>query len=205
MKTDGRSAEERFNVLITGVGGQGTVLASRLLASAAMNSGYLARTAETIGMAQRGGAVTSHVRIGDRSGSAIIPAGKADLLIGFEPVETGKNILLLAKDGKCIVNTRLIRSAFSSYPCSGAELEKLYSYITFHVPDTVFVDGDKIAAEAGSSKALNTVLLGVALGAGWLPFSIETVEECIKSHLPGKYVELNLKALAGGYEYKRMN
>lgn len=191
-----------YNILITGVGGQGTVLASRLLASAAMNCGYQARTAETIGMAQRGGSVTSHVRIGDNAGAAIIPAGKANLLIGFEPIEAAKNIPLLAEGGKCIVNTRFIRPVHSSFPNSGTETEDLYNYITAHVSDAVFVDGDAIAAEAGSPKALNTVLLGVALAEKFLPFTLEHVEECIRTYIPPKYVELNLKALAAGYAYK---
>ena len=85
--------------LLCGVGGQGTVLASRIIADAAMKKGLSARTAETIGMAQRGGSVVSHVRIGEKVTSPMIPPGKADVIIGFEPGEAAANLKYLRKDG----------------------------------------------------------------------------------------------------------
>ena len=93
------------DILVCGVGGQGTVLLSKLIASSSMNSGYAVHSAETIGMAQRGGSVTSHIRIGDKAFSPLIPLGNADLILAFEPSEAVRNINFLKEDGIVIVNS----------------------------------------------------------------------------------------------------
>ena len=93
------------DILICGVGGQGTVLASKIIAASAMEEGSLVHSAETIGMAQRGGCVTSHVRVGENAFSPLIPLGSADLLLAFEPGEAARNLKYLKKDGMAIVNT----------------------------------------------------------------------------------------------------
>ena len=101
----------KYDILIAGVGGQGVVLASRLLALAAMKAGFNVSTAETIGMSQREGSVNSHVRIGDEVYGSLIPAGQADLLLGLEPAETIRNLPFLRKGGRVLVNTRAIPPA----------------------------------------------------------------------------------------------
>src|SRR5690554_4392083 len=97
-----------INIIFAGVGGQGTVLASKLVAECAMNKGLNAHTAETIGMAQRGGSVVSHVRIGDDVYSPLIPYGQTDLLIGFEPCEAVRNLHYLKRDGTVVVSNRIV-------------------------------------------------------------------------------------------------
>ena len=87
----------KFDILIAGVGGQGVVLASRMLALAAVKAGFHVSTAETIGMSQREGSVSSHIRIGDKTSGSLIPIGQADLLLGFEPAETVRNLPFLRK------------------------------------------------------------------------------------------------------------
>ena len=102
------------DILICGVGGQGTVLASRIIAAAAMEEGNRVHSAETIGMAQRGGSVTSHVRIGEEAFSPLIPFGSADLLLAFEPAEAVRNLKYLRKDGAAVVNTAPTRPVTES-------------------------------------------------------------------------------------------
>ncbi|WP_269849076.1 2-oxoacid:acceptor oxidoreductase family protein [Methanosarcina horonobensis] len=117
MKGEGTRVErtkpdgKKYDILIAGVGGQGVVLASRMLALTAIKTGFHVSTAETIGMSQREGSVSSHVRIGDEISGSLIPAGKADLLIGLEPAETVRNLPFLKKNGKVIVNSHTIPPA----------------------------------------------------------------------------------------------
>lgn len=107
------------DVLICGVGGQGTVLASKLLAAAAMEEGNKVHSAETIGMAQRGGSVTSHVRIGDRAYSPLIPSGGADMIMAFEPSEAVRNLSYLKQDGVVIVNSVPVKPTTESLNDTG--------------------------------------------------------------------------------------
>ena len=102
------------DILICGVGGQGTVLASRIIAAAAMEEGSPVHSAETIGMAQRGGSVTSHVRIGGEAYSPMIPFGAADMLLAFEPGEAVRNLRYLRKDGIAVVNTAAVKPVTES-------------------------------------------------------------------------------------------
>ena len=104
-----------FSVIICGVGGQGVVLASRLLAISAMNSGFHVNTAETLGMSQRGGSVISHLQFGNDIKSSLIPEGGADLIIGFEVSEVARNLHFLKKNGKIITNSKMILPVITSY------------------------------------------------------------------------------------------
>lgn len=190
-----------YDILLTGVGGQGVVLASRLLAAAAIESGVLARTSETIGMAQRGGSVTSHVRIGNNKKSAIVPDGKADLLIGFEPAEVARNIHKLAPGGKCIVNKQPIQSVVSALSGTYKNPEEVLSYIAASIPNTIFVDGINLAGGPQFIKTLNIILLGVATGAEFLPFTKENMVNAIKANVPQRFLEMNLKAFEVGTSF----
>lgn len=191
----------KYDILIAGVGGQGTVLASRLLAAAAIKAGYFARTSETIGMAQRGGCVVSHVRIGSEENSPIIPFRGADLIIGFEPAEAARNIYRLSKSGKCIVNTREIRPITAALQTLPYDSESVCEFIKGNSSCCIFVDGYSLAEQSGSIKALNVVLLGAAAGAGYLPFSKNKIETAIKENVSGKYLELNEKAFNIGFSF----
>lgn len=193
----------KYDILIAGVGGQGTVLASKLLAAAAIEAGYFVRTSETIGMAQRGGCVVSHVRIGDKEASPIIPYSAADLIIGFEPAEAARNIGRLKPNGKCIVNIRAIKPITASLNNSSYDAEAIYDFLNKNSSEAIMVDGYAMAQQVGSVKALNTVLLGVAAASGDMPFGKEHLEKVISENVSKKYVELNVKAFNIGVSYKK--
>ena len=132
------------DILICGVGGQGTVLASKLTASAAMREGNIVHSAETIGMAQRGGSVTSHVRIGDKAFSPLIPDGKADLILAFEPAEAVRNLHFLKIGGSVIVNSHPVKPITESLNDTGYDGTKMIEFLKSHKVKTCVVDADEI-------------------------------------------------------------
>ena len=186
----------KMDCLLSGVGGQGTVLASKLIAQAAMNRGSFVRTAETIGMAQRGGCVISHVRVGDEIHSPMIPKGGADVIIGFEPGEAARAFPFLKEDGVVIACTKAIRPVTASLSKDGYTGDTAIAYLNQNVKNLVLIDGDKICAELGSAKVLNVALLGAA--SQYLGFSMQEMEQAIAQRVPERFVELNLKALHMG-------
>ncbi len=187
------------DILICGVGGQGTVLASRIIAAAAMAEGSTVHSAETIGMAQRGGPVTSHVRIGDEAYSPLIPNKKADLIIGFEPSEVVRNINYLSRDGIAVVNTSPVKPVTESLLKSGYDGTEMVSYLKENV-NCIFVDGNSECEKLGSVKFLNILLLGVAAGSGKLDIKKETILEEIKKRVKEKFIDANTEAFLKGYE-----
>lgn len=187
-----------MNILLAGVGGQGTVLASKIIAACAINKGIFARTAETIGMAQRGGSVVSHVRIGENVASPLIPKGKADLIIALEPAEAVRVLPYLKKGGSLVVNANAIKPVTdlsAKVPYSG---ETMLEYLKSHVENLYIIDGDKHCDDLGSSKILNLVLLGIAAKNNVLGFSTEDLLEVVEQKIPEKFKELNKKALQIG-------
>ena len=182
------------NILIAGVGGQGTVLASRLIASAAMKRGLSARTTETIGMAQRGGSVTGHTRIGDNVFSPLIPEGGANLLLAFEPAEAVRNLKYLAGNGTLIVCDSAIKPVTVALTGEQYEAETMTGYLRENVPGAVIIDGTTLKEECG--KTLNVALLGAAAESGAFPFEaaafLETIEEM------HHYREQNIKSFELG-------
>ena len=187
------------DILITGVGGQGTVLASKIIAASAMTEGNVVHSAETIGMAQRGGPVTSHVRIGDTAYSPLIPLGKADVILGFEPSEVVRNINYLSDNGLAIVNTTAVKPVTESLSRSGYDGSEMLEYLKNNVR-CIFVDGDRECQKLGSAKFLNIILLGVACGSGELGISKETMLEETEKRVPAKFKEANIKAFLAGFE-----
>ena len=165
------------NILIAGVGGQGTVLASRLIASTAIKQGYSVRTTETIGMAQRGGSVTGHTRIGDTIFSPLIRSGDAHVLLAFEPAEAVRNLNYLAKTGTLIVCDSAIKPVTVTLTGESYEAQTMTDYLKAKVPDAVIVSGRMLKEQCG--KTLNVALLGVAAQSGVFPFSAETLLETI--------------------------
>lgn len=185
----------RKNIILCGVGGQGTVLASKLAAAAAMNRGFGVKTAETIGMAQRGGSVFSHLRIGDDIASPLIAKGQADLIIGFEPAETVRMLPYLKKGGSAVVSSRPIMPVSASIGASVYPLGEIMDYLKSSVENLTIVDSDKAAADLGSDRVLNVVLLGAAVRTGELGVTEEDVMEAIHQRLAEKFHALNEKAL----------
>jgi indolepyruvate ferredoxin oxidoreductase beta subunit len=188
-----------YDILIAGVGGQGTVLASRIIALSAIDSGYFARTAETIGMAQRGGCVVSHVRIDSKNKSPIIPEGKADLIIGFEPSEALRNIEKLSKDGKCIINAHEVKPITASLGSSEYDFKQIIEFFSKNNIDVDFVEAYDLTNGIGAVKALNIFLIGYVSGKGLLPIQKEDIVRTITKIVPDKYQELNMKAFELGF------
>ncbi len=184
------------NIILCGVGGQGTILASRLIASAAMEKGTPIRTAETIGMAQRGGSVFSHLRLGEGVHSPLIAKGSADLILAFEPGEVVRQLPFLSKDGTVVVSTRPVMPASASIGQSVYHADEMLTYLEKHVPHLVTVDADAAIEALGSAKVLNVVLLGAAARSGALGLSEEDLEKAIREKVAPKFVDLNLRALA---------
>ena len=122
------------NILICGVGGQGTVLAAKVLSQAAISGGQHVLSAETIGMAQRGGSVTSHVRIGDDIFSPLIPKGTADIIIAFEAAEAVRNISYLKKDGLVIVNKKIVQPTTASLNNKTFSESEMIDYLSAKIP-----------------------------------------------------------------------
>lgn len=186
------------DILICGVGGQGTVLASKLTASAAMREGNIVHSAETIGMAQRGGSVTSHVRIGDKAFSPLIPDGKADLILAFEPAEAVRNLHFLKIGGSVIVNSHPVKPITESLNDTGYDGTKMIEFLKSHKAKTCVVDADEICKPFGSSKFFNIIILGVASGAGLLGISKDSMILEIEQKVKAKFVDINKKAFAAG-------
>jgi len=193
------------NILISGVGGQGTILASRLIASAFMKKGEFVRTAETIGMAQRGGCVVSHVRIDSENKSSIIPLKTADLLISFEPSEAVRSLPRLSENGGCVVNTQIIMPVTSSLGGLAYDENEVISTLKLNVKKLVLINATDLAIQAGSPKAVNVVLLGASIGAGFLDISVDEAIEVLKEMLPQKLIDINIKALNLGYNFNSFN
>lgn len=187
------------DILICGVGGQGTVLASKLIAAAAMAEGHIVHSAETIGMAQRGGSVTSHVRIGEAY-SPLIPKGKCDMIISFEPSEAVRNLSYLKQDGLVIVNVDPVKPTTESLHETGYDGTNMIEYLQKKC-QVLAVDGQQLCAEFGSSKYLNVILLGVAAGSGVLDISKEAIQKEIRVRVPSKFVENNRLAFEKGYAF----
>ena len=185
------------DVLICGVGGQGTVLASKIIAASAMVAGNPVHSAETIGMAQRGGPVTSHVRIGEEAYSPLIPLGSADLILAFEPAEAVRNLGYLKKDGCVIVNSVPTKPVTESLQPSGYDGTEMIAYLKKQC-SCIVIDGEELCRPFGSSRYFNIAILGVAAGSGRLGIDRSAVLGEIEKRVPAKYVETNKSAFLAG-------
>ena len=193
------------NIIIAGVGGHGTILASKIISCAADKKGLFIRTSETIGMAQRGGSVCSHIRINAEDVSPVIPSHHADILIGFEPAEAARQIPKLAKNAKCVVNTDKIVPTNVALK-QGKYLEEEYLEILKKtLPNGFFMSASPLALEAGDARTLNIVLLGAAVGADILPFTEDEIREAIKECVKPKLLAMNEKAFNLGMEASGKN
>jgi indolepyruvate ferredoxin oxidoreductase beta subunit len=187
-----------YNILLCGVGGQGTVLASKLLAATACKTGITVHSAETIGMAQRGGPVTSHVRLGEDAYAPLIPKKKADLIIAFEPAEAVRNLGYLKKGGAVIVNSTPIKPVTESLHPTGYDGSEMTAYLKGFVKRLVVVDAKELCKDLGSAKFFNVAVLGLASGAGLLSFTKEDMLSTIETTVKEAFVEVNKKAFLTG-------
>lgn len=186
------------SVILCGVGGQGTVLASKLISYAAMAKGEEVKSAETIGMAQRGGSVTSHIRIGEEAFSPLIPKGKADVMIAFEPAEAVRNLDYLKPDGVVVVSQKAVKPVTASLSAKVYEGQEMLDYLGKHVSRLVIVDGQRVMEELGSAKVLNVVLLGAAIACNEIDITVDEIKAAIREKVPERFYELNLRALEAG-------
>ncbi len=183
------------NIMIVGVGGQGTLLASRILGNVIIAQGYDVKVSEVHGMSQRGGSVVTYVKYGESVASPIIDKGEADLILAFERLEALRALPFLKQGGKIVVNDRAMNpmpviTGAAKYPENIIEtLEK--------DADVVSLDALALAEQAGSIKAVNVVLIGVLAKSMNIPY--EAWIETIKTTVPPKFLEVNLKAFDLGY------
>jgi indolepyruvate ferredoxin oxidoreductase beta subunit len=186
-----------FNCVIAGVGGQGTVLASKLIAAAAMKKGLDVRTTETIGMAQRGGSVISHIRIGEDLNkilSPIIPLGAAHAIVAFEPSEAVRQLSFLSEKGRVLVCGTAVKPVGSG----GASYEgaAMLDFLKEKAAGLTVVDGREIMERC--AKALNVAILSAATESGVFPFDAETLKETLPEIVPERFIELNMTAFELG-------
>ena len=190
--------ERLQNIILCGVGGQGTILAAKILAAAAMNRGHRVLTAETIGMAQRGGSVFSHLRLGPAgsagANSPLIPYGQAHLILGFEPAEAARHLPFLRSDGMVVAARQPLPPVSALIGKSSYPTEEIYQFLErrSHVH---FVDTQRALQELGSAKVLNVLLLGAAQRIGALDFSAKELLTAMHDLVPEKFHALNERAL----------
>ena len=191
-----------LNILLSGIGGQGTVLAAKILAQAAQEKGWAVRTAETIGMAQRGGTVTSHVRMADKGEdvqSSLLVKGSADLIVAFEPGEAARALPFLSPKGTIVTASTPVQpvtASLSGTPYRAADvLGNLEKSLEGTPARLIVVNEAPILAQIGTTRALNTVLLAAALGTGCLPLTIDDLREAIRVCVKPRFVDLNLNAI----------
>jgi indolepyruvate ferredoxin oxidoreductase beta subunit len=188
----------KYDLVIAGVGGQGVVLASRIIAKAAITMGYEARTAENIGMAQREGAVVSYTRIGRGVAGPLVPESSADLLLGFEPAEAARSLDKLGPTGSAIINKELIVPVTVTTGQSVYDQQAIFDFLKEEVEELYFLEATKIATEAGNWRATNSVLLGAASSLDNFPISPEVLLEETLRNVPAKTRDINEKAFELG-------
>jgi indolepyruvate ferredoxin oxidoreductase beta subunit len=190
---------DHYRVYFTGVGGQGTLFATMVLAQAAILAGHNALASEVHGMAQRGGVVESTVMIGDIK-SPIISDGEADVLLGFEPVETYRAMRKCSADSLVVSNTvpiipYSVAIGRGLYP----DIEKLFDFIQSRVKQLVTLSAQTLAKKAGALLAANIVMLGALARTGALPIPREVFEETLRTKTKVRFAETNLRAFDIGF------
>jgi indolepyruvate ferredoxin oxidoreductase beta subunit len=184
------------NIVLCGVGGQGTVLASKLIAAAAMEKGLRVMSAETIGMAQRGGNVFSNLRIGDSMHAPLLQSGQADVILGFEPGETVRMLHYLKPGGTVITNCRPVKPTTATLTGSSYDGTEMIAYLRENLaPEKLLVvDGQAAIDHLGSPKILNMVLLGAAIRTGEIGLTEDDIKKAMDRLIKPAFMELNLKA-----------
>lgn len=183
------------NILICGVGGQGIVLSSKLIAATAMAHDIPVMSAETIGMAQKGGSVFSFLRLGDELHCPMFSERSADIIIGFEPAEAVRMLPYLKEGGSMVVNTHPIMPVTAALSGSGYTGKEMIAYLEKRVPNLVTADGDAVCRELGSPKVLNMVMLGLAVRQNVIPFTVDDIEATMKATVKPQFIEMNSRAL----------
>lgn len=193
-----------FNVVLAGVGGQGILLAAEIIGTATVNDGLNVRVSEIHGMAQRGGAVTSTVRIGDEVFAPTVMEGQADMLIGFEPLETLRNLLYCSeKTSVLLSDERIPPPELAAKNLKYPDMKEILERIGCFSQKVSLVKTGELAKKAGSTLTQNVVLVGASAGLGLMPVKTESLLEALRELVPAKHVEANVKAFRLGYESTR--
>ncbi len=192
---------EELNVLIAGIGGQGSILMSELLGEAAIREGLAVKGGETLGIAQRGASVNSMLRIGSVPQGPLIPEGKGDLMLCLEMSEALRHLHYMSKSSFIIISTQKITPVAVSlgesvYP----SMEKILGELEKNSAMIVTMDPVKLALEAGNILSANVVMLGAAFATKLLPIKVETVKAVIEARFTGKVRQINFKAFELGYQ-----
>ena len=190
--------DNHYCIYICGVGGQGIIKTSTIIGEAAMNQGLDVVMSEIHGMSQRGGSVSTELKIGGYN-SSIIPNQSADMLLSFEPIETIRGLDKVRKDSKIVFNTHpsIPSSSDKPYP----SVKNITETLKENYDNVLPIDGTKLAIEAGSVLALNMVLLGAVTADDNFPLSKESVIDAMKNNLKPKFHDMNLKAIESGYNW----
>jgi len=191
----------RYNIQMVGVGGQGVLLASMVIGETAMRKGMEVTMSEVHGMAQRGGSVTSTIRMGDDVISPLIPKGGADLLLAFEPIEAYRSLEYANKDTYIVANTHpiipiTVSMGADEYPDLDYIIEKMRSASS----RVIRVNATEIAIELGGAIATNSVLIGAVAAVKGFPLSAEELMKSLLDRVPEKFREMNERAFQTGYQ-----
>lgn len=197
-----------YNLVIAGIGGQGSILAARVVADAAIKAGVetgedlKVRVGETFGAAMRGGSVASHVRIGSDVGGPLVPKSGAQAILALEPLEALRvGVPYLAPGGVVILNTSEVmpmevKIGAAKYP----EIEEIKTALSRLGGKVFLIDATKLAVQAGNAKTVSAVMLGALANLSQLPFNVERMKEALKERVPQKTIEVNKKAFELGFE-----
>lgn len=195
---------KEFNIVIAGVGGQGTLLAAEIIGAAAVKDGVNVRVSEIHGMAQRGGAVVSNVRIGDAVLAPTVLEGQADVLLGFEPLETVRSLKSASERTLVIMNSdRIPPTELAAGNMNYPSVEEVLTKIHLFTREVIVVEAAELARKAGSRLAQNSVMLGALAAVEEFPVKPESLVEALRELVPKKQVEVNVKAFELGRESVR--
>jgi indolepyruvate ferredoxin oxidoreductase beta subunit len=183
------------NVALSGVGGQGILLAAEILGTSAVKEGYNVRVSELHGMAQRGGAVVSHVRIGEKAVAPTVLDGTANVIVGFEPMETLRNITFASQKTIVLMNTSPFKISGAKYP----KVEEILEQISGFTENVIVIDAVTLAEQAGAVITQNMVMIGALAATEKLPVKVETLKGALRELVPAKYLDINLGAFDLGY------
>jgi indolepyruvate ferredoxin oxidoreductase beta subunit len=188
---------DKLNILIAGIGGQGIIAASDIIAEAALAAGFDIKKTDSLGMSQRGGSVVSHIRMASKVWSPLIKTGEADIMLALEKLEAARWCHYLRPGGIIIINDLAVpppsvNLGNERYPTD----EEITGILKQHTDRIYIIGGTRRAEELGNSKVMNTLMLGCL--SHFMPFDDSTWQECIARRLPSKFVKLNVTAFDGG-------
>ena len=191
----------KLDLVFSGIGGQGVVVLSDIFCEAALLDGFDVAKAEVHGMAQRGGSIVAYARIGDKVEAPLIERGKADVILGFEMLETARVLPMLKQGGTVVVNTKYIPPNCVVQGSAGFKKpEDLLGLMRKKALKVHEVDGEGIATQLGNVLVVNTVLLGALSALPENPVKPESYKKAVTARFKAKYVDLNLKAFQAGRE-----